>query len=84
LENIPEYLPLVANLKNPDYVKLVFCDESNIAKKFSEIDVKTIRTMATKHYSTKKNLVSNKTKVKVLRQAQFKNQLKIAFAAVAK
>ena len=49
--------------------------------KFSEIDVKTIRTMVTKHHSTKKNLVSNKTKRKVLRQTQFKNQLKIAFAA---
>jgi hypothetical protein len=83
LENIPEYLPLVANLKNPAYVKLVFLNESNMAKKFSEIDVETIRTMATKHYSNKKNLVSNKTKRKVLRQAQFKNQLKIAFAAVA-
>jgi len=83
LENIPEYLPLVANLKNPDYVKLVFCDESNMAKKFSEIDVKIIRTMVTKHHSNKKNLVSNKIKPKVLRQAQFKNQLKIAFSAVA-
>lgn len=84
LENIPEYLPLVANLKNPDYVKLVFCDESKIAKKFSEIDVDIIRTMATKHLSTKKNLVSKKIKRKVLRQAQFKNQLKNAFAAVAR
>ena len=83
LENIPEYLPLVANLKNPDYVKLIFVDESKMAKKFSEIDVKIIRTMATKHYSNKKNLVSNKTKRKLLRQSQFKNQLKIAFAAVA-
>lgn len=84
LENIPEYLPLVANLKNPDYVKLVFCDESNMAKKFSEIDVEIIRTMVTKHHNKKKNLVSNKIKRKVLRQAQFKNQLKSAFAAVAK
>jgi len=83
LENIPEYLPLVANLKHPDYVKLVFRDESNMAKKFSEIDVKIIRTMVTKHHSNKKNLVSNKIKYKVLRQSQFKNQLKIAFSAVA-
>ncbi len=84
LENIPEYLPLVANLKNPDYVKLVFCDESKIAKKFSEIDVDIIRKMATTHHSNKKNLVSKKIKRKVLRQAQFKNQLKNAFAAVAR
>ena len=84
LENIPEYVPLVANLKNPDYVKLVFCDESNMTKKFSEIDVNTIRTMAKKHYGNKKILVSNEIKRKVLRQAQFKNQLKIAFAAAAR
>ena len=84
LENIPEYLPLVANLKNPDYVKLVFCDESNIAKKFSEIDVNIIRKMATRHQSNKKNLVSKKIKRNVLRQPQFKNQLKNAFAAVAR
>ena len=83
LENIPEYLPLVANLKNPDYVKLVFSDESKMANKFSEIDVKIIRKMVTKHHSNKKNLASNKTKRNLLRQAQFKNQLKIAFAAVA-
>jgi len=83
LENIPEYLPLVANLKNPDYVKLIFVDETKMAKKFSEIDVKIIRTMVTKHHNNKKNLVTNKTKRKVLRQTQFKNQLKIAFAAVA-
>lgn len=84
LENIPEYLPLVANLKNPDYVKLVFWDESNMAKKFSEIDVKIIRTMATKHHNNKKNLASNKIKREVLRQARFKNQLKFAFASVAR
>jgi hypothetical protein len=84
LENIPEYLPLVANLKNPDYVKLVFRDESNMAKKFSESDVKIIRTMVTKHHNKQKKLVSNKIKREVLRQALFKNQLKFAFAAVAK
>lgn len=84
LENIPEYLPLVANLKNPDYVKLIFCDESNMAKKFSAIDVNTIRTMVVKHHNKKKNLVSKKIKHKVLRQAQFKNQLKNAFASVAR
>lgn len=84
LENIPEYLPLVANLKNPDYVKLVFEDESKMAKKFSEIDVEIIRIMALEHHSKKKNLISTKTKRKVLRQAQFKKQLKTAFAAVAR
>ena len=84
LENIPEYLPLVANLKNPDYVKLVFSDESNMVKKFSEIDVNIIRSMATKHHNNKIKLVSNKIKRKALRQPQFKKQLKKAFVAVAK
>lgn len=84
LENIPEYLPLVANLKHPDYVKLVFCDESKIAKKFSEIDVDIIRKMTTKHHSNKENLITKKIKRNVLRQPQFKNQLKNAFAAVAR
>jgi uncharacterized protein YbaR (Trm112 family) len=83
LENIPEALPLVANLKNPDYVKLVFKDESKIAKKFSEIDVNKIRAMFNEHHNNKKkrNLQIKKL---ILRHPQFKNQLKAAFAVVAR
>lgn len=82
LENIPEQLPLVENLKNPDYIKLVFQDESKIAKRFSQVDVKIIRKMLAEHRSKKQVLCSRKTK-RILRQADFKKQLIAAFAAVA-
>ncbi|MGP8321935.1 MAG: hypothetical protein ACT6FE_06400 [Methanosarcinaceae archaeon] len=82
LENIPAALPLVANLKNQKYVKLVFEDESKIAKRFSEVNVKKIRTMVVEHYNNKnkRNLKINK---QTLRNPQFKKQLTVAFAGVA-
>jgi hypothetical protein len=43
LISIPEALPLVMNLKNKAYLKLIFDDEFRIAQKFSEIDVGIIR-----------------------------------------
>ena len=82
LENIPEALPLVVNLKNPDYVKLVFEDESKIAERFSEVDVKKIRTMVVEHHDNKKKH-NSKINKKALRHPQFKNQITLAFAAVA-
>lgn len=82
LENIPEALPLVENLKNHDYVKLVFCNENKIDERFSQIDVKKIRKMLVDHRSDKKmrKLTINK---KMLRHPQFKEKLSLAFAAVA-
>ena len=82
LENIPETLPLVANLKNPDYVKLVFDDESKITKRFSKIDIQKIRTMADNHYNNKKKKISQKCK-KLLRNPELKKQLATAFVYVA-
>jgi uncharacterized protein YbaR (Trm112 family) len=82
LENIPEQLPLVENLKNPDYVKLVFQDESKIAKRFSEVDVNIIRTMSAEHHNNKKKRGSQKVK-QIVRQPLFKKQLMFAFAQVA-
>lgn len=82
LENIPEQLPLVENLRNPNYMKLVFQDESRIAKRFSEIDVEIIRNMSAEHCSKKQVLCSQKIK-RVLRQADFKKHLIAAFAVVA-
>ena len=35
--------PLVSNLKNRNYVKLIFGDEFNIVSKFAEIDEKVVR-----------------------------------------
>jgi len=62
LENIPEQLPLVNNLKNPDYMELIFKDESKIAEKFAEIDVKIIREMRANHKSEEKIFASRKVK----------------------
>ena len=70
------------NLKNPDYVKLVFANETNIAKRFSQIDVTQIRAMETDHYQSKKNKNSQKNK-KLVRQPKFLKQLKSAFFKVA-
>lgn len=82
LENIPEQLPLVENLKNPNYMKLIFGEETNIAAKFSEVDVKIIREMGKNHYPKKKIYASCKIK-KSLRSPDFKKQLLSAFQAVA-
>lgn len=82
LENIPEQLPLVENLKNPDYMRLIFGEEKNIAEKFSQIDVKIIREMEKCHYPKKKIYSSRKIK-KTLRSPDFKQQLLSAFQTVA-
>lgn len=83
LERIPGALPLVANLKNPDYVALVFDDMSQIAQRFSEIDVLKIRTMIDNHYKMKRKNAMQKLN-KLLRKPELKNQLSAAFACVAK
>lgn len=82
LENIPEQLPLVQNLKNPNYMKLFFGEEIDIAKQFSEIDVKIIREMEINHHPKQKIYASRKIK-KTLRKPDFKKQLLSAFQAVA-
>ena len=82
LENIPEQQPLTENLKNSNYVKLVFEDESKIAKRFSKVDVSEIRKMLAKQHSRKQVLGTRKTK-RIIRQPKFKDQLKSAFSAVA-
>lgn len=82
LENIPEQLPLVENLQNPSYVKLIFVEDSKIAKRFADIDVKIVRQMATDHRDKKKTLCSRKTK-RILRRPEFKQQLRAAFAVAA-
>lgn len=82
LENIPEVLPLVLNLKNPAYVKLVFDDQNHIAKRFSQIDVTQIRKIEANHYQSKKNKNSQKNK-KLVRQPKFLKRLNSAFAKVA-
>jgi hypothetical protein len=82
LENIPEHLPLIENLKNPKYMRLMFGEEINIAEKFAQIDVKIIREMEKNHYPKKKIYSSRKIK-KSLRSPDFKKQLLAAFQAAA-
>ena len=82
LENIPEQLPLTENLKNSNYIKLVFEDESKIAKRFAKVDVSEIRKMLTKQHSRKQLLGTRKTK-RIIRKPEFKDQLISAFSAVA-
>ena len=82
LENIPEQLPFVENLKNPNYMKLIFGEEIDVAKKFSEIDIKKIREME-KNHSPKKKIYSSRKIKKTLRSPDFKKQLLSAFQAVA-
>ncbi len=73
LENIPEQLPLTENLKNSNYPKLVFEDESKTAKRFSKVDVCEIRKMLAKQHSRKQLLGTRKTK-RIIRQPEFNDQ----------
>lgn len=82
LENIPEQLPLVVNLKNANYIKLIFNDERKMIEKFAEIDAEIIREMRLKHKSEQKIYASRKIK-KAIRIPNFKEQLTRAFASVA-
>ena len=82
LENIPEQLPLVENLKNPNYVNLVFQDSTKIAQRFSKVDVKIIRKMAAEHHSKKQVFCSRKIK-NIIRKTDFKDRLIAAFKNVA-
>jgi hypothetical protein len=82
LDNVPEQLPLVENLKNPNYMKLIFGEKINMTKKFAEIDVKIIREMEKNHHQKKKMHSSCKIN-KTLRSPDFKKQLLAAFQSVA-
>ncbi|MBN1364926.1 MAG: hypothetical protein JW976_09000 [Syntrophaceae bacterium] len=82
LENIPEQLPLVENLNNPNYLQLVFQDETKIAQRFSEINVKEIRKVLIDHRNKKQVLCSRQTK-HILRLPEFKQRLVSAFSTVA-
>jgi hypothetical protein len=82
LENIPEQLPLVENLKNPEYMKLIFGSDAKMAEAFSEIDVKIVREMEKDHYP-KKTIHSSRKIKRTLRSPDFREQLLSAFQAVA-
>ncbi len=80
LEKMPEQLPLVKNLKNPDYIKLVFDDVSKIAMRFSKVDTNKIKKMAKQHQQQKLQSYSRKG-VKITRMTDFEDKLILAFTS---
>ena len=81
LENIPGQLSLIENLRNSNYMKLVYGDENKISEKFAKIDIKTIREMREADKPKQKLYYSKKIK-KVIRFAKFKKHLIDAFILV--
>jgi len=82
LENIPEQFPMVENLKNPNYVQLIFGDENKIAEKFAKVDKNIISEMRNNLKIKQKIYSSNKIK-KTIRNPDFKKLLIGSFASAA-
>jgi len=82
IENIPEQFPIVENLNNPNYVNLIFGDETKMAKKFAGVDVEKIREMRNGIKRKQKIYSSNKIK-KTIRKPGFKNLLIKSFVSAA-
>ena len=82
LENIPEQFPMVENLKNPNYVQLIFGDESKIAEQFAQVDKNIIKKMKNNLKTKQKIYSSNKIK-KTIRHPDFKKLLIGSFASAA-
>ena len=81
LENLHPSTPLAMNLKNRNYIKLIFGNELNIAAKFSEIDIKKVRQKLTE-IKVDKCSTSRKVK-KIIRQKDFLCKLSDAFKVQA-
>ena len=82
IENIPEQFPIVENLNNPNYMELIFGDETKIVQKFSGVDVEKIREMSNTIKRKQKIYSSNKIK-KVIRKLEFEKYLINSFASAA-
>ena len=82
LENIPEQFPMVENLKNPNYVQLIFGDENKIAEKFAKVD-KNIITEMRNNLKTKQKIYSSNKIKKTIRNPDFKKLLIGSFASAA-
>jgi hypothetical protein len=82
LENIPGQLSLIENLKNPNYMKLVYGDENKISEKFAKIDIKKIRQMRKADKPEQKLYFSKKIK-KAIRFLKFKEHLIEAFISAS-
>jgi len=82
LENIPEQFPIVENLNNPSYLRLVFGGESSIAEKFATISVTRIREMSN-GLRRKKQIHSSIKIKKAIRKPTFEESLTSSFASAA-
>ena len=82
LEHIPEQFPIVENLNNPNYMQIIFGDESKIAEKFAKVDIEIIREMRANQKLKHKIYSSNKIK-KVIRNPDFKKLLVDSFASAS-
>jgi hypothetical protein len=82
LENIPEQFPMVENLKNLNYVQLIFGDENKIAEQFAKVDKNIISEMRNNLKTKQKIYSSNKIK-KTIRHPDFKKLLIGSFASAA-
>ena len=82
LENIPEQFPMVENLKNPNYVQLIFGDENKIAQQFAKVDKNIVSDMKSNLKIKQKIYSSNKIK-KTIRNSNFKKLLVDSFASAA-
>lgn len=82
LENIPEQIPLVENLKNPNYMQLIFGNDTKIAKKFATVDVKIVREM-NKGLTRKKKIYSSIKIKKGIRKSEFEELLTGCFTSAA-
>ncbi len=82
LENIPEQFPMVENLKNPNYVQLIFGDDKNIAEQFAKVDRDVITEMRNNLRTKQKMHASNKIK-KTIRNPDFGKLLIASFASAA-
>ncbi len=71
---MPEALPVVTNLKNKEYLELVFGHEQNIAQKFAEVDVSIIRQKQAKKKNTK--IHCSKKRKRIIREPKFLTRLK--------
>ena len=69
--------PLVMNLKNKNYVRLIFGNEHKIALKFAQVDVLKVREDVN-NKNTNKFSLSKKFK-KMVREKGFLDKLFIAF-----
>ena len=78
LKSMHPKAPLVLNLKNRNYVKLVFGDEFNIASKFAEVDDKIARQIIKKIKKCKRKFASSKIK-KIIRGLNFFNKVNELF-----